>query len=32
VSCSPVTRRGATDHLYLASPSTHELFYGTRSW
>jgi BNR repeat-containing family member len=27
-----VTRRGATDHLYLASPSTHQLFYGTRDW
>jgi hypothetical protein len=27
-----VTRRGATDHLYLASPSTHELHYGTNPW
>lgn len=27
-----VTRRGTTDHLYLASPSTHKLYYGTRVW
>jgi hypothetical protein len=27
-----VIRRGATDHLYLASPGTHELFYGTNTW
>ncbi|HEX6684544.1 MAG TPA: BNR-4 repeat-containing protein [Candidatus Limnocylindrales bacterium] len=27
-----VTRRGTTDHLYLASPGTHQLFYGTHDW
>jgi len=27
-----VIRRGATDHLYLASPSTHQLYYGTNTW
>lgn len=27
-----VIRRGATDHLYLASPGTHQLFYGTNTW
>lgn len=27
-----VTRRGNTDHLYLASPGTHQLYYGTREW
>lgn len=27
-----VARRGATDHLYLASPGTHQLFYGTNTW
>jgi hypothetical protein len=27
-----VIRRGATDHLYLAAPSAHELYYGTSTW
>jgi hypothetical protein len=27
-----VIRRGATDHLYLASPGTHQLFYGSLPW
>lgn len=27
-----VIRRGTVDHLYLASPSTHQLFYGRFPW
>lgn len=27
-----VIRRGPTDHLYLAAPGAHQLYYGTSTW